>query len=119
MKRKDYTRQLGASSRTAWRWWKAGQRPGRQKEASTTLPTPEASSPSAHAAQPRSGIWVFGRAARTPDQGEQLSKGEADEGGGARRPHRARRRTAHPERVLRRRPDPDIPKGGPGAPPQR
>src|SRR5437763_10398989 len=35
MKRKDYTRQLGASSRTAWRWWKADQRPVRHKEAST------------------------------------------------------------------------------------
>src|SRR5882762_1033507 len=98
MKRKDYTRQLGARSRTAWRWWKAGQRPGRQKEASTMPMTPEAYPPSEHAAQPRSGIRVFGRSARTqdlgdPDQGEQVSKGGAGEGGGDRRRRRARRRT--------------------------
>src|SRR5260221_14367275 len=111
MKRKDYARQLGASSRTAWRWWKAGQRPGRQKEASTTLPTPEASSPSEHAAQPRSGIRVFGRSARTPDQGEQMSKGEADEGGGDRGRRRARRRTDHRDGVPDRPRDLQIARG--------
>jgi signal transduction histidine kinase len=60
--------------------------------------TPEAYPPSEHAAQPRSGIRVFGRSARTqdlgdPDQGEQVSKGGAGEGGGGdRRRRRARRR---------------------------
>ena len=60
--------------------------------------TPEAYPPSKHTAQPRSGIRVFGRSARTPDlgdseQGEQVPKGEADEGGGDRGRRRAQRRT--------------------------
>src|SRR5260221_9828647 len=105
MKLKDYTRQLGARSRTAWRWWKAGQRPGRQKEASTMLMPTEASPPSEHAAPPRSGIRVFGRSARTPDQGEQVSKGEADEGVGDRGRRRARRRADPRYGVLDRRAD--------------
>jgi signal transduction histidine kinase len=77
------------------------------------LPSPEASSPSEHAAQPRSGIWMFGRSARTPDQGEQVSKGEADEGGGDRGRRRARRRTDHRYSVLDRRADLKMSRRGP------
>jgi putative resolvase len=35
MKRKEYARQQGVSSRTAWRWWKAGKRPGQQMDTGT------------------------------------------------------------------------------------
>ncbi len=68
------------------------------------MPT-EASPPSEHAAPPRSGIRVFGRSARTPDQGEQVSKGEADEGVGDRGRRRARRRADPRYGVLDRRAD--------------
>ena len=76
------------------------------------LPTPEASSPSEHTAQPRSGIRVFGRSARMPDQGEPVSKGEADEGGDRGR-RRARRRTDHRYSVLAPRADLKTSRRGP------
>jgi predicted site-specific integrase-resolvase len=41
MKLKDYARQQGVSYRTAWRWWKAGQLPGRQMDTGTILIEPE------------------------------------------------------------------------------